>query len=240
MGLSSSKTIVNANKQKALQVTNALGLLSYLQPFQTKFFSSDETFEQSSIVVEAVIRQFLGTSKCENVIVIEPQNDKPTFTMTLSLGIVNEVRHWLNSLVLGISLLCTQIIHGVGHTVVIILQKREHSIYSMYLDPRGFPLQQGHLLAKALLSSLGLVTNSVQFSHVTRDTEQALWLSVREVAKMDFDVWRLYLFSTSHNMLASHNMLLSYKRQLRLNKHSSKIYDKLVRLLPNIKKQGLL
>jgi hypothetical protein len=213
----------------------ALNLLSLLQPHQTKFFNSDQQFAQSHIIIKAVIQRFLGTSELQNVIVIEPQNDRPTFTMALSSAFLESVKRWLQSPAIGIQLLCTQLIHGVGHTVLVVLKKRGPAIYLLYVDPYGFPLQQEILLSR-LLSVFNLSITPIPLSQKPRDAEQGLYNCVIQAATLtsNINLWKLYLFNTCYNLLPMH------KKTLHLDTLSSKIYNKLIRLLPFCREKMLL
>lgn len=223
MGISNSTTKDTKRTQHFLN--KALQLFQKIENRQTKFFGSDVTFAQNNIVVETVVRNYLGPVNKLFHVIIEPQNDKPTFTMRLSPELLREIKLWLYSPAVSAQFLCSQIIHGLGHTVLLILKKKAQGIYVLYLDPHGFPLQQSQLLAAVLSESGIVVTVPVIVPVAPRDPETALWHVVGQTSlvSMKQHMWGLYLFYTCHRLLQNYRQLLGI---------SSKEYGKLIRLMP--------
>lgn len=223
MGVSSSKQTSSCpNRSRLLQ--KALQLLALLQSKQTHFFQSDTLFTLNNLVVEAVMQQHYGQVHPQLVVHIQPQNDTPTFTMYLSPVLQKNVLQWYHSATMGANFLCTQLIHSVGHSVLIVCKKRVQGFKVSYHDPYGFPLEQSRLLAQlyhAEDAGTPLQTN--------RDTELALWSTVSYVTRVPRELWRLYLFYTSHRVLPT------YRQALHCSKH---VYFKLTKLLPHLQEQG--
>lgn len=204
----------------------ALKLFQNIERSQTKFFCSDAYFSQNNVIVEAIVTQHLGSVTPAFVVHIEPQNDKPLFTMSLSPELLRAIKLWLYSPSVGTQFLCSQVIHDLGHTVLIILKKRARGVDVLYMDPYNFPLKQSYLLAALLQVHGGVTTVPVMMPLTSRDTEHALWCTLgRHSFHVTKELWPLYLFYKAHNLL--HN----YKQ---ITGNPYKAYDKLVRLLPGL------
>ena len=230
MGTSTSKPSKTPESSRELQ--KALKLFQKLERSQTKFFCGDAFFSQNNVVVEQIVKEHLGLVENSFVVHIEPQNDKPAFTMSLSPELLRAIKLWLYSPSIGAQFLCNQVIHSVGHTVLIILKKRAKGIDVLYMDPYNFPLKQSYLLSALLQVHGGVTTVPVTMSLRSRDTEHALWYTLgRESFHVTKELWPLYLFYKAHNLLSNYKQIIG---------NAGKVYDKLVRLLPQLQSQGFL
>lgn len=230
MGTTTSKPSKNPASSRGLH--KALQLLQKIERSQTKFFCSDAFFTQNNVVVEAILHQHLGKVSQAFVVHIDPQNDNPSFTMSLSPELLRAIKLWLYSPSIGTQFLCKQVIHSVEHTVLIILKKRARGVDVLYMDPYNFPLKQSYLLAALLQVHCGVTTVPVTMSLRSRDTEHALWYTLdRHSFHVTKELWPLYLFYKAHNLLSNYKQITG---------NPNKAYDKLVRLLPGLQSQGLL
>lgn len=227
-------TVDNTSKRD-----KALKLFQKLEHFQTAFFCSDACFGQNRVIVESVVKKYLGIVHPNFSITIEPQNDKPTFTLKLSLALIQVLKRWFVSPSVGTQILCTQLIHDVGHSVLLVLKKRAQGVYVAYVDPYAFPLKQCQLLAFVLQPLFGFAAAVPVIAPLKpRDTEGALWYMVENVTVMKRELWSLYLFYLCHEKLPNYKHLLTATTT---SQHvPAKLYNKLVRLLPQLQEQGIL
>ena len=224
MGTSVSKPTKTPGSSRVLH--KALQLFQKIERSQTKFFCSDASFTQNNVVVEDIIHQRLGLVNQAFVVDIDPQNDKPSFTMSLSPELLQAIKLWLYSPSVGAQFLCSQVIHDLGHTVLIILKKRARGVDVLYMDPYNFPLKQSYLLAALLQVHGGVTTVPVTMPLKSRDTEHALWYTLgRHSFHVTKELWPLYLFYKAHNLLHNYKQIVG---------NPNKAYDKLTRLLPGL------
>lgn len=188
MGTSTSKPFKTPESSRGLH--KALKFFQKIERFQTKFFCSDASFTQNNVVVEAIVKQHLGPVNKVFAVNIDPHNDKPSFTMSLSPELLRAIKLWLYSPSIGAQFLCSQVIHDVGHTILIILKKRAKGIDVLYMDPYNFPLKQSYLLSALLQVHGGVTTVPVTMSLRSRDTEHALWYTLgRESFHVTKELW---------------------------------------------------
>lgn len=226
MGTSTSKPTKPVGSSRSRELQKALHLFQNLEKSQTQFFCSDAFFSQNNMVVEQIVKQHLGIVNQAFVVHIEPQNDKPAFTMSLSSELLQAIKRWLYSPSIGAQFLCNQVIHSVGHTVLIILKKRAKGIDVLYMDPYNFPLKQSFLIAALLQVHGGVTTVPVMMPLKSRDTEHALWYTLgRHSFHVTKELWPLYLFYRAHNQLSNYKQIMG---------NPNKVYAKLVRLLPQL------
>ena len=219
MGLVSSK-IASSPSQRT--VVKALKLFLKVQDQQNVFFKKDDCFHKNNIVVEHVIQKYVGVVDKNLTITFDP--DAPN-TIVFSESLVHYLKSWLYGRLATLKLLCQQMVHGLGHTVLLALRKTSMSVYVTYVDPYVYPLNQPNLLSHYFSAVLGAKAIPVHHSIGCRNTVEGLFVLVRQVTHRNEVTWELELFYTAHALLQN------YRHDIQAPKRT---YDKLIRLGPRL------
>lgn len=179
-----SQDVASYRKALALFTCPLLWGGSSLRTKQVSFFVHDAHFHQNKKVINRLLRNFLSTSSfmksgnylntsnTENAFRVHPdgkqidseQGSKRAGLpeMELSPEFIRNLRHWFYNTVQGVGVfLGKQLVHGVGHAVVLILQKKEGHLCTWYFNTEVSRLPLSGLFKKEVQKALGLEQHQV-------------------------------------------------------------------------------
>lgn len=219
MGLVSSKVTCSPSQRT---VSKALKLFLKIQDHQNAFFQKDEYFHKNNVVVENVLQKYMGVVDNNLTFIFDPDASN---TIRLSESLVRQLKSWLYGPSTTLKLLCQQIVHGLGHTVLLALRKTSLGVYVTYIDPYVYPLNQCALLSHYFGAVLGVKAIPVHHPIDYRNTIEGLFVFVRQVIHKNEVTWGLELFYTAHALLKN------YRHDIQAPKRT---YQKLMRLGPEL------